>query len=367
MSSINSQPLTIHQFHYRASAGEAITQHMLFIREALAEIGVGGKIFSVQRKNLPQGKVQAWSHDSAWDCDLLLVHHSQYNPELKELLSMEIPKAWVYHSQPSESYFSHDLEAKKNLHLGRNQLSWFRRKRIPALGVSKFSISELVHLGFESASLLPLMHLELQKPDPTEVEEKEPRHLLFVGKIAPHKKQSLLIETFFHLRKYLPPHSKLHLVGTGDPLYTKYLKLLITQLGLGGQISLAGKITDSNLKEFYEMADAFICMSEYEGFCMPVVEAMKAGVPVFYRPLTGIKETMEGVGVELLTEDPIQNAVIIDAFLKSPSALKAVLSKQQLRLKTLALFQNRQRVQKALLSLVNRKLEKRSHEASLSF
>lgn len=42
--------ISIHQFHYRASAGEAVTQHMLFIREALAEAGIGGKIFSVQRK-----------------------------------------------------------------------------------------------------------------------------------------------------------------------------------------------------------------------------------------------------------------------------------------------------------------------------
>lgn len=367
MSEFNTQPLTIHQFHYRASAGEAVTQHMLFIREALAEVGVSGKIFSVQRKNLPQGKVQEWTLDSAWDCDLLLIHHSQYNPELKELLSMELPKAVVYHSQPPENYFSHDLDAKRSLHQGRNQLSWFRKRKIPALAVSKFSVGELKSWGFDSVSVLPLMHLEQLKSETELPEANEPRHLLFVGKVAPHKKQSLLIETFYHLRKELPAHSKLHLVGTGDPLYTKYLKLLIAQLGLNSHVSLTGKLTDSNLKDYYSMADGFICMSEYEGFCMPVVEAMKAGVPVFYRPLTGTKETMGGAGVELLSDDPVQNAMVIKTFLESKTALQTILAKQQSRLKILGAFQNRKKVQEVLLNLCGRTLiQRKSHEASLS-
>jgi glycosyltransferase involved in cell wall biosynthesis len=367
--------ISIHQFHYRASAGEAVTQHMLFIREALAEAGIGGKIFSVQRKNLPQGKVQAWSLDSAWDCDLLLIHHSQYNPELKKLLSIEVPKAVIYHSQPPASFFFHDPDAKNNFEKGRNQLAVIKRKGLAALGVSEFAVSELVGMGFKNTGVIPLMHLESQPVLTGSLEKNEPKHLLFVGKLAPHKKQSLLIETFYHLRKELPPHSQLHLVGTGDPLYTKYLRLLIKQLGLSQSVILTGKLTDSNLSEYYTLADAFICMSEYEGFCIPVVEAMRAQVPVFYRSLTGIKETMGGAGVELLTNDPIQNALILKQFLNSPNALKAVLAKQQMRLKSLSSFQNRKTIQEQILKLCNRKpvlnisaaINKNSYDASLTF
>ncbi|NBX77078.1 MAG: glycosyltransferase [Proteobacteria bacterium] len=366
--------ISIHQFHYRASAGEAVTQHMLFIREALAEIGIGGKIFSAQRKNLPQGKVQAWSADSAWDCDLLLIHHSQNNPSLKELLSIEVPKAVIYHSQPPVRFVSHDSEAKKSLELGRKQLGILKKRGLPALGVSQFSVSELSQMGFKETGVIPLMHLESQPASKGQLEKNEPKHLLFVGKLAPHKKQSLLIETFFHLRKELPPHSQLHLVGTGDPLYTKYLKLLIKQLGLSQSVILTGKLTDVNLSEYFSLADAFVCMSEYEGFCIPVVEAMKSQVPVFYRPLTGIKETMGGAGVELLTEDPIQNALILKCFLNSPAAMKTVLAKQQGRLKSLSQFQNRKIVQEQLLKLCYRRGEfinpvltnKTSYDAALT-
>lgn len=366
MSVLRSQPLTIHQFHYRASAGEAVTQHMLFIREALAEMGVGGKIFSVQRTNLPQGKVQAWSLDSVWDCDLLLVHHSQYNPNLKELLSVEVPKAVVYHSQPSETYFAHDPEAKKNLHLGRKQLSLMGKLGLPALGASHFALSELSGYGFKMVDRIPLMHLEQPPAENKELNTLEPWHFLFVGKLAPHKKQALLIETFQHLKKKIPPHSKLHLVGTGDLLYTKYLKLLIKQLDLNLSVTLTGKLTDSNLKEYYSLADAFVCLSEHEGFCLPLVEAMKSGVPVFYRPLAGAKETMGGAGVALLTEDPVKNAVILETVLKNHSALKAVQSKQEKRLKELGAFQNREMVQKKIMQLCSRNPEMRNYETSIT-
>jgi len=366
--------IAIHQFHYRASAGEAITQHMLFIRESLAEIGVGGKIFSMERKNLPQGKVQAWSPDSVWDCDLLLIHHSQYNPELKKILSIEVPKAVIYHSQPPSRFFAHDPLALKNIEKGLKQLRFLKRKEMIALGVSDFSVSGLRDLGFKSTGILPLIHLEPSSVVKETFERDEAKHLLFVGKLAPHKKQALLIETFYHLRKELPPHSQLHLVGTGDPVYTKYLKLLIKQLGLTQSVSLTGKLTESNLREYYLLADAFICMSEYEGFCLPVVEAMKSEVPVFYRPISGVKETMGGAGVELMTDDPVQNAILLNCFLRSPAALKAVVAKQQTRLKSLSGFQNRKTVQKVLMGLCHRQSEiktifssmKSSHDAPLT-
>lgn len=364
--SITGQPLTIHQFHYRASLGEAVTRHMLFIQEALSEVGIGGKIFSVQRKNLPQGKVHAWSMDSVWDCDLLLIHHSQYNPSFQEVLSVEIPKAVVYHSQSPEHYFSHDLEARKNLQLGKKQLIKLGKRGFRALAVSSFSAAELEGKGFQSVGLIPLMHLKSNSTEINLSQASDPKHLLFVGKLAPHKKQALLIETFFHLQKHLPTNSKLHLVGTGDPLYTKYLKLLIKQLGLSQQVSLTGKLTDSNLKDYYSLADAFVCMSEHEGFCLPVVEAMNSAIPVFYRPLSGIKETMGGAGVELLTDNPIQNAMVLKNILENPSALRAILGKQEQRVKDLSAFQNKRTLQKQLIKLCDRKIKKESHEAPIA-
>lgn len=350
-----NQALTVHQYHFRASAGEAITQHMLLIQQALAEVGVSGKIFSTEIKNLPQGRVHQWSLDSAWDCDLLLIHHSQANPELKSLSRLEIPKALVYHSQPPEFFYVHDRDMFRNLIQGKKQLSFWNRQNIPAFAVSQFGVSELKKLGFSKPEILPLMHLEPQTAALGETDPDEPKHLLFVGKLMPHKRQAQLIETFFYLKNEFPKGSQLHLVGTGDPLYTKYLKLLIRQLGLSSLVTLTGKLTEAELKNYYSFADAFICVSDHEGFCLPVVEAMQQQVPVFYRPHSGIQATMGSAGVELLSSRPLDHAAIIASVLKYPEAIQQILKNQNRRLKELARFQNKKKTQEMILKMCQRK------------
>ena len=185
--------------------------------------------------------------------------------------------------------------------------------------------------------------------------------------MASHKRQSLLIEMFYYLKNELPPGSKLFLVGTGDPLYTKYLKLLIRQLDLTQQVVLTGKITEADLKQFYSLADAFICVSEYEGFCLPVVEAMKNGVPVFYRPLTGVKETMAGAGVKLISQDPGAWADSVIHFLKDESLQASVYSSQTTRLKTLSKFQNKEQIQKIFWKMFLQKVSRTSTEKKIIY
>lgn len=348
------QALTVHQYHFRASAGEAITQHMLLIQQALAEVGVSGKIFSSEIKNLPQGRVHKWSLDSAWDCDLLLIHHSQANPEVKSLSRLEIPKALIYHSQPPESFYVHDRDMFRNLIQGKKQLSFWKHQNVPAFAVSQFGVNELKKLGFPRAEILPLMHLEPQSAALEDAEPLEPKHLLFVGKLMPHKRQAQLIELFFYLKSEFPKGSQLHLVGTGDPLYTKYLKLLVKQLGLSSFVTLTGKLTEAELKNYYSFADAFICVSDHEGFCLPVVEAMQQQVPVFYRPHSGIQETMAGAGVEFLSSRPVDHAAIIASVLKHPPAVRALLKKQNQRLKEMARFQNKKKLQEMILGMCQR-------------
>jgi len=336
-----NQLMTVHQFHWKATAGEAVTRHMIFIQEALLEVGISGKIFASERKNLPQGKVQAWSLDNVWNCDLLVVHHSQFNPKLEEILNLEIPKLFIYHSQPPERFYSHDLELKKQLSKSKKQLSIIKKANVPVAAVSAFAAKELSELGFKNPVIIPLLHLVEAEPLSRGFESDQSKNILFVGRIGPHKKQALLIESFSYLKKMLPKHSKLILVGTGDALYSKYLKLLIKQWDLSDSVVLAGKVTDQDLSHYYEMAELFVCLSEHEGFCIPVVEAMGAGIPVFYRPLAGIKETMSNAGVELLSIDPVAIASVILGFLDNPSALKVVLERQKRRLKELSLFQNK--------------------------
>ena len=88
-----------------------------------------------------------------------------------------------------------------------------------------------------------------------------------------------------------------------------------------------GAVTDWELAAYYRSASVYLSLSEHEGFCVPALEAMAAGVPVFAYESTAVAETLGGAGVcwspkdlefaaELLGQvafDPVMRAKVIAA------------------------------------------------------
>ena len=77
----------------------------------------------------------------------------------------------------------------------------------------------------------------------------------------------------------------------------------------------AGHVTNEELSAYYEVADLFLCASEHEGFCVPLVEAFHMGVPVVARAATAVPATLDGAGVLYDDPDPHHVASILDAVL----------------------------------------------------
>src|SRR5688500_4281454 len=115
------QRLTVHQFHDSFQAHDAISNQMRFVREALKDNGIGGEIFARHLKGVT-GDAVRFSPTAAWNCDLLLIHHSQGSPWLNEVLRIEVPKALVYHNITPSEYFAHDPYIQKLCLMGRRQL-----------------------------------------------------------------------------------------------------------------------------------------------------------------------------------------------------------------------------------------------------
>ena len=116
-------------------------------------------------------------------------------------MDLEIPKAVVYHAQPDPSFFSHDLELRKRLYRGKTQLRWLAKREIPAFAVSHFCEIELKRLGFQSVKRLPLLNLDSGLKKATwDKADSEPKQILFVGNILPHKNQAALIDLILLLR-----------------------------------------------------------------------------------------------------------------------------------------------------------------------
>ncbi len=106
------------------------------------------------------------------------------------------------------------------------------------------------------------------------------RYLLYVGINKPHKNLARLLQAFTLYREQSGDAIKLVLAGKEDPRYSAELREKARQLGIIGEIEFRGEIAEANLPAIYACAELFIFPSLYEGFGLPILEAMACGAPV---------------------------------------------------------------------------------------
>jgi glycosyltransferase involved in cell wall biosynthesis len=144
------------------------------------------------------------------------------------------------------------------------------------------------------------------------------QYILFLGGISPLKNFTNLLRAY-HNVKALFPH-KLVVVGFNRWKYSKDLQM-IDQLGLRDRMVFCGFVPDEEVPAFYNLADLFMLPSLYEGFGIPVLEAMACGCPVITTQ-TGCSPEVAGDAALLV--DPYNPEAIADA-------IGRVLSDERLR------------------------------------
>lgn len=159
-------------------------------------------------------------------------------------------------------------------------------------------------------------------------------NILFTGRIVPNKKQEDLIKTFYYYKKYINPKSRLILVGSyyGMENYYHSLKAFIEKLKLE-DVYFTGHIKFNEILSYYSLADVFLCMSEHEGFCVPLAEAMQFKIPIIAYDSSAIKGTLGGSGILLKNKDFKAAAEMIDKLLKDTELKNKVIYNQNIRLK----------------------------------
>ena len=158
-------------------------------------------------------------------------------------------------------------------------------------------------------------------------------NFLFVGRVAPNKAQEDVIRTFAWYQRHINPRCRLFLVGNADMTsYVGRLKRYIKLLGVKNVI-FPGHISFSAVLAYYRVADVFLCMSQHEGFCVPLLEAMHFHIPILARNTTAIPYTLGGSGVLLEDNDPIKAALMADRLMTDESFRDAVIAAQDQRLR----------------------------------
>lgn len=131
--------------------------------------------------------------------------------------------------------------------------------------------------------------------------------LLFVGQVYPAKNFGGILRAFARLRGRIP-----HKLVVAGEVRWKYAGevALIQELGLEGDVAFTGWVPQAELPAFYSLAGAFLFPSVYEGFGMPLLEAMACGCPIVTATTGSPPEVVDGAA---LLADPADDAAIAEA------------------------------------------------------
>jgi glycosyltransferase involved in cell wall biosynthesis len=278
--------VNVHQVLSGAGPVDAVTSQARAFRSLFRQWGWGGVDVAWHIDPRIASEIRPLKALAPEREDLLLIHYSAYAPKLRSVLDLPNRKVLLSHNVTPASWFW-DYEPTIAIHcaLGRRQLPQYAEAVDVVAGVSQYNAREL-----GSDVVIPILFDASKLGAPGPPDPPGPPTILFVGRLAPHKRQDELIRVIALMRRHRLPDARLVLVG--EPLTPKYrtaMQALADEVAPGGVI-IESSLSAAELADRYRRAHLFLCLSEHEGFCVPLLEAFHFGVPVVTRPSGGIPE-----------------------------------------------------------------------------
>lgn len=327
----------VHQVLATLSYGDAIGNEVLAIRQVLREAGFESEIFVGTADSRLEHLTQDYRDLPRFSrAENILIHHFSLGSRASRI-AYALPDRMmlVYHNVTPPEYFVdiHPLLVRE-CYRGRRELSAYARRCDLAVGDSEFNRQELEGMGFAATGVLPVVpgfsHLDVV-PDRRIVGEFDDdlTNVIFVGRLVPNKRIDNVVRYFAAYQRFFNPHSRLLIVGSqsGFERYYALLQSLVARLGVQ-RVHMLGHVTNGELTACYDMADVFLCASEHEGFCVPLVEAFWKGVPVLANAAAAVPATMDGAGVLFTTREPYEVAGLINQVATDSSLRDAIVEAQ---------------------------------------
>ena len=329
--------ISIHQVLATLGYGDAIGHEVLGIQRALRGAGYDSEIFVETADHRLEALTRDYRDliDASHPDNLLLHHFSLGSRASRTAFALPDRMALIYHNiTPPEYFVGVHRTLARQCFRGRRELRAYASRCDLALGDSEFNRRDLEALGFPRTDVLPVVpdfsHLD-RPPNRLVADQFDDAwtNVLFVGRVIPNKKIEDLIRFFHAYHRSFNPRSRLLIVGahSGFERYLASLHQLGRSLSLD-HVHFIGHVSDEELVAFYEIADLFLCASEHEGFCVPLVESFYMEVPVLAYAATAVPSTMDGAGVLYADKNPAEVAVLMDAVLSDHSLQDAIVAAQ---------------------------------------
>jgi len=297
----------IHQLVAGYSNGDAISNEARTLRKWFQTWGHASEIYCEASRILPE--LRKDSRDLSLllpdlQPDDIVILHLSIGSDVNDVFTLCTCKKVIrYHNVTPSTYFrALDEHLAGLLARGRVQMKALASVADVNLADSAYNASELIEAGYQNVEVLPLA-LELRRLEAKPNQEVIDKYadgkinILFVGRCAPNKRLEDLLYAFYYLQKYQSPNCRLIHVGSfaGTEAYLAMLQSLKRELKLE-HVNFVGSVPETDLCAYYKVSDIFLCMSEHEGFGIPLLEAMQAGLPVMAYASSAVPETMNGAG-----------------------------------------------------------------------
>ena len=314
----------VHQFVPALLPRDATGDHTLALRDALVGAGFDSDIY------VEAAHDDLWHHATYFERypersrpgDILLYQLSTASPIAEFLQSRSEPLVLDYHNvTPPGFYDGWEDHTSAKVALARLQMAELAPLAVLGIADSAFNAAELRRFGCSSTIVIPILSGVDDRPvevDEAALAELAAVHgagtvLLFVGRISPNKTQHHLVEALWLYRRWYDPDARLHLVGPAfTESYVEAVFRFAAELGVEHAVRHGEHLSEAELAAWYADADVFVCLSEHEGFCIPLLEAMRSGLPIVAYAAGAVPETLGDAGLLLQSKRPSVLAAAVE-------------------------------------------------------
>jgi glycosyltransferase involved in cell wall biosynthesis len=328
---------TINQFLTGATAGDAITDQALLMNRWLRELGFDSHVYAWHLHPSIEGQVRPIaSYRRASGEEWAILRHSIGSDVPDFLISQGLRLILIYHNLTPPEYFEGVDPLRAHLaRLGLRQLEALRPRTALALADSAYNAEELRRAGYDAAVMPISLQPERYNLPPNaelaaQLASPGPR-LLFIGRLAPNKRQEDLVKLLYCLRR-ARPEAHLYLVGDRWEVgYDAWVERLASELGVSAGVTLAGKVSQRDMITYVRKSDFYVSMSEHEGFGVPLIESMYMGLPVVAYGVSAVPGTMGGAGVLFTRKEYEHLAELIDLLIDDEPLRERLIARQRER------------------------------------
>jgi len=339
--------------------GDAVSNNVINMSNLLAELGYNTKIYT------------RWIHDKRIEYyndinklkvnndDILFYHYSGKSSIIEQIKRLKCKKILVYHNITPPHYFKNNKDLHELCEGGLTQLKENLIYFDGYVSDSEFNKQDLISMGIkeESIEVIPIF-IDFGKMEEVgnnnvlidNYKNNNQRNFLFVGRIVPNKKVEDVLSIFNYYYTKISNNSNLFLVGNFEqyPEYYEELKIFMKDFACTQKVFFTGKVSDSDLYSYYRLADLFLCMSEHEGFCVPLIESMYYNIPIISYDACAVKYTMGDAGVLVYKKEYDTIGELCNLILEDGELNSYIIEKQSKRLKE---FERDSIIQKLLTTI----------------